>query len=95
MKKLIVLVSLLAIFKLQAQESIKALVEKWQKYKRECFNDSIRKCYGLYVYGDKTYYSEGCTRIDPGNNSAYVKDTLIWSHREPDFKKFMNYLESH
>ena len=68
------------------------LLALYQEYEMECYNDSSLNYYEFYNYQGKEYKSKGHS-LDPGFDPGYIGGRKIWTHKQPTFQGFMEFLE--
>jgi hypothetical protein len=85
---------------------LKIFLNEYQQYEAECFADSTEECFAIYVYTSAVFYQNNertvwadttygrCGTIDPGINPAYQGERMIYTHREPTFTGFMEFLKN-
>ncbi|MFA5772920.1 MAG: hypothetical protein WC974_09345 [Thermoplasmata archaeon] len=71
-----------------------ALINLLTNYQDECYADSTEECFNVYVYDGKEAFQH-CSNhdIDLGFNPAYKETRNIWTHKEPTFIGFIEWLK--
>lgn len=79
-------------------QQFRPLLEVLKFYSDECWADSTNQTFHVYSYGGNEYtslcpreYGEPC--IDPGINPGFRGHRTIYTHREPTFTGFREFLE--
>ena len=80
--------------------SIVELIELYEEYETQCFNDSTELCFNYYfriyhLIGDSLSYKIPCTKndMDLEIDVSYTGTGEEWVHVQPSFIGFMQYLK--
>jgi hypothetical protein len=79
----------------EARTTIIILDVLFYSYKKDCYNDSTKQCVNVYLIESGEYYTP-CSKhdFDLGFNSNYKETKEIWTHKQPSFEGFMEYIKT-
>lgn len=64
----------------------------YEQYEIECYNDSTLEYFEVFGFGDNKYRIKGHS-LDPGFDPNYRYGEEIWTHKDPIFQGFMEWLK--